>query len=81
MVERKFLGKPMRDVSLEHHPIPFRLKHFVEDTKEALEAFAANMIKLGHDQKDMHIEEWFETFLAWSEVEQDPNSTFGVQEY
>jgi len=44
---------------------------------EALEPFLANMQNISKDDKfkslrePRYTEEWMETFLAWSEVEQD----------
>jgi hypothetical protein len=68
--DRKFFGKPMRDISLDYHPFKMDAAKFVQETKQALDGFLENMKSLGIADKPQFIESWFETFLAWNEVEQ-----------
>lgn len=71
-LDRKFFGKPMRDISLEYHPYKKDIDGFKKFLIEAAEGFAINMKNLPVGKKSLFVEEWMETFLAWSEIEQKP---------
>lgn len=71
MTDRKFFGKPMRDISLQYHPFKEDVDSFAQFLKESADGFAANMKSLPVGKKKMFVEEWMETFLAWSEIEQE----------
>ena len=77
MVERTFFGKPMRDISLMYHPGAISLEEFRDEVMEALPAFYDNLkdlrTKAGKGNNKELMEHWMETFLAWFELEQDPN--------
>jgi len=69
---RTFFGKPLRDVSETCHPEPLTLEEFKDEILAAIDPFITNMHAI-HNTRPRHIEDWYETFLAWSEVEQAPN--------
>jgi hypothetical protein len=71
---RSFFGKPIRDVTEEFHPEKLTLEEFQAEVVDAINPFVANMKNLGDVAEQLkHIEEWYEQFLAWSEVEQKPD--------
>ena len=76
---RTFLGKPLRDISIEYNRDPITLDEFIDGVKGGLDGFKGNMLHLGENNKEYfanhphYMEEWVESFLAWFEVEQDPD--------
>jgi len=80
MVERIFLGKPLRDISLQYNAEKCSLDEFVTEVTGALEGYLDNMKHLArrdhtHFNNTPHYtEEWMEQFLAWFELEQDPDT-------
>lgn len=66
---RKLFGKPIRkSTTAAFYPRKMKLDNFVKMCQDA-DAFANNMKALGQDE-DNYVEIWFETFMAWCEVEQ-----------
>lgn len=71
--ERTIFGWPIRKCTTEaFYPDKTTLDDFVEQTKKGLDGFRTNMINLGEKASSpKFIEDWFETFMAWSEVEEE----------
>lgn len=77
---REFFGKPMRGISLHYHSQDLSLDDFITEAIEGLEGYRENMkvnARPDHTHfanKLHHMERWIESFLAWFEVEQDPDA-------
>lgn len=69
---RTLYGKSIRKSTTEmFYPHTISLDRFVGIVK-GVDTFATNMKNLGRPAKSAKfVEEWFEMFMAWSEVEQD----------
>jgi hypothetical protein len=66
---RMFFGQPIReDTTAECYPTKISVDEFCEAILNNKEAFAENMKKLCPND-ERFVEEWFETFAAWSEIE------------
>ena len=78
--DRQFLGKPLRDISIMCNPDKITLDEFIKSVSDALPVFARNMENLAKSMPSSvangtHFpERIMETFLAWYELEQDPES-------
>lgn len=67
---RKLYGKPIRSTTNFCYPDKLTLEEFVEQMNH-VETFARNMQKLKKGTDDRYIEEWFQLFANWSEIEQE----------
>jgi hypothetical protein len=69
---RTLFDKPIRQSTTgSYYPNTISLEQFVKVAK-GVDTFAINMEALGRPAKSAKfVEEWFEMFLAWSEVEQE----------
>lgn len=77
---RTIFNLPVRSTTLDNYPNKMGLDEFISTTRANLDGFAANMkvlAKPGTESgwyADAHyIEQWTETFLAWSEIEEKRN--------
>ncbi len=69
--ERRWFGKPLRDISIHCNPRKITLAEFVKDVANGVEVFGTNMNHLGHLQNEEYIETFMKTFLEWFELEQE----------
>ncbi len=60
--ERRWFGKPLRDISIHCNPRKITLAEFVKDVANGVEVFGTNM---------NHLETFMKTFLEWFELEQE----------
>lgn len=68
---RKLFGQPIRkDTTLEFYPDKITLDHFIDEINQHIIPFMQNMRGLGIAESK-YIEEWYEIWLAWNEVEQE----------
>lgn len=66
---RKLFNLPIRkDTTALFHTDKISLDEFVSDIQNACYPFKNNLKELKIDEPK-HIEEWFEIFLSWNEVE------------
>lgn len=72
MTDRTIFGKPIRKSTTElFYPYKISLEEFVKVMK-GVDGYANNMRNLGHQAcKSRYVEEWFESFGAWSEIEEE----------
>lgn len=71
--DRKLFGRPVRKTTtLGFYPNKLSLDEFIKCISKSLEPFRINMENL-KNTKPRYIEDWYELFMAWSEVEQEPN--------
>jgi hypothetical protein len=69
---RTLHGKPIRKgVTDELFPHKISLEDFERIVVGSFEAYRNNMKGIKGTAEDKYIEEWFEQFLAWHDVEQD----------
>jgi len=70
--KRRWLGKPLRDISIHCNPRKISLMEFVIDVQEGVQGFHTNMKNLkSYKHEDKYIEEHMAMFLAWFELEQE----------
>lgn len=68
---RKLFNKPIRQETTEmFYPNKMSLEEFRDKIFESIELFYKNLSTLNKTD-DAFVEEWFETFLSWCEVEQE----------
>lgn len=77
MEVRTIFGKPVRFTTLDCYPDKMDVNEFVDTMRSNLDGFAANMKMLAKPgtESEWHanshyVEEWAESFLAWSEIEE-----------
>jgi hypothetical protein len=70
---RTLYGKPIRkDITDSFYPNKLSLDRFRACVNQAIDPFSRNMVHLGGKAaEEKYIEEWFEQFLSWMEVEQE----------
>lgn len=76
------------DMSEICYPDKITLEEFVEELREALDPFKANMIHLRKDDgklgafynSEHYIEEWFEVFARWTEIMSEGFDPFITEE-
>lgn len=74
MSTRTLFGHPIRFTTEHCHEHKITLDEFVKEMHANLDGYAQNMRVLGegHWSKDpRYIEQWVESMLAWSEIEED----------
>lgn len=59
------------DMSEIYHPDKITLKDFVEEIRESLAPFQTNLLHLGDEDQEYYIEEWFEIFARWTEIQSE----------
>lgn len=69
IIMRKLYGKPVGHITSFCYPDKLTLDEFVEQMKH-VETFARNMQNLNNTD-DRYIEDWFQLFANWSEIEQE----------
>jgi hypothetical protein len=72
--QRTFFGKPLRDITLLYHPDKITIDEFMEEVQDGVEGYRNNLCTHDFGKESRHIEKWIESFLAWFEVEQDPDA-------
>ena len=71
MEHRTFFGKPIREETTGmFYPQKISVEDFVKQVLEMKDEFSRNMNKLNID-REQYIEQWMETFCAWSEIEKE----------
>lgn len=70
---RTLFGYPVRYTTLEYHPNPLTLDQFAAWMEGGADGYVTNMrCQPTSWAADSHyIEEWIESWLAWSEIETD----------
>lgn len=67
---RTFFDKPIRkETTEEFYPDKISIDEFYQEVLASAQAFVLNMKHLKLEER--YIEEWMETFSAWSEIEQE----------
>jgi len=74
---RTLFDKPIRFTTLDYYPEKMSVDEFVQTMQANLVGFAANMKTLAKPGTESgwyadphYVEQWTETFLAWSEIEE-----------
>jgi len=68
--DRRVFNHPIREsTTLEFYPDKFSLEEFKEFIKSSIEPYCQNMKHIGINE--FYIEEWFESFMCWNEVEEE----------
>lgn len=71
MSKRTIFNLPIREsTTLEFYPNKITLEEFTEFVKQSIDPYYKNL-SLPNFPKEMFIEEWFESFMAWCEVEEE----------
>lgn len=71
MSDRRVFNHPIREsTTLAFYPEKFSLDEFRDFVKENIDPYHKNL-SLPNFPKEMFIEEWFESFMAWCEVEEE----------
>ena len=73
-MDRKIFNAPIRsETTVLFHPNTISLEEFCEFVSSGIKGYQENMehIYRSKTEKDMFIETWFESFLAWCEVESE----------
>ena len=74
MTDRTFFGKPLRDISLLYNPEKITIDEFMKEVQDGVAGYRENLHTHDFGKESHHIERWMESFLAWFEVEQDPDA-------
>lgn len=70
-MSRTIFGHPIREsTTLEIYPEKLSLDQFKEFVEDSILFYHRNLSK-PNAPKEMFIEEWFESFAAWCEVEEE----------
>ena len=73
MNNRLFLGKPIRNISKECHPAKITLDEFINFVRNDFSFIQQNMAtRFRVEKKKQYVESWMELFLAYHEIEQEP---------
>lgn len=71
MSSRRIFNHPIREsTTLEFYPNKLSLDEFRDFVKESIGPYHENLSRPNFP-KEMFIEEWFESFMAWCEVEEE----------
>lgn len=72
-MERRIFNHPIRKgITDEFYPDKFSLDQFKDQLKAAIDPFCENMKNLGGvASEDQFIEQWYEQFLAWCDIEEE----------
>lgn len=76
---RTLFGHPIREETTgSFYREKISLEQFCEDLRRHIDPFEKNLLQIEVFKTERYIEEWFETFGAWNEIEID-NYLFATQ--
>lgn len=69
---RTIYGQPIRQGTTgEFFPHKLSLKEFCNEIRQSIDPYEENMNMFDMKDKELFVEEWFQNFGAWMEIEQE----------